>query len=73
MSPPVPSPVGPSQRDGEYFNMAAFQAKTPGTLGGEGRNSMVGPHWRHLDFSLIKVFPVRESLHVEFRAEVFTS
>jgi hypothetical protein len=60
-------PKGP----GLFFNKAAYAAQTPGTLGDSERNTMYGPHYRHVDLSLIKSFPIRESVHADFRAECF--
>lgn len=53
----------------QYFNTLAFQAQTTGTLGDAPRNTNYGPHYRHVDFSLIKQFPITEAANVEFRAE----
>jgi hypothetical protein len=55
----------------KFFNTAAFIGQTPGTLGNSQRNTAYGPHFRHVDLSLIKSFPVWESVHLDFRAEVF--
>jgi outer membrane receptor protein involved in Fe transport len=53
----------------QWFNTSAFAAQTPGTIGNARRNPVYGPHYRHVDFSLIKKVPVREGMNVEFRAE----
>jgi hypothetical protein len=39
-----------------------------------GRNTITGPHFSNLDFSVHKVFPIRrisESFNIQFRAEIF--
>ncbi len=55
----------------EYFNTAAFAPQPLGTIGDTERNSLFGPHFRHVDVSLFKNFPVSERLNMQFRAESF--
>jgi hypothetical protein len=55
----------------QFFNTAAFAPQPLGTIGTTQRNSMFGPHFRHVDLSLFKNFPVTERLNVQFRVETF--
>ena len=54
-----------------WFNVNAFAAQAPGTVGNAAPNSIFGPSYRHVDFSVNKDFQVRESVKLQFRAESF--
>jgi len=54
-----------------FFNTAVFQPQALGTIGSEARDAVYGPHFRHFDLSLFKVFRVTERLQMETRAESF--
>lgn len=72
-----PNLVGnPSARPcvpGTLFNTCAFDDSSvqPGTFGNAGRNIILGPGFKTWDTSLVKQFPVREQMNLEFRAEFF--
>lgn len=55
----------------KWFNTADFATQTLGTLGSERRNSLYGPHSRHVDLSVFKKFMLSERISLEFRAELF--
>ena len=55
---------------GTFFNTCAFvENTTPFTFGNAGRNIVRGPGLQNWDFSIFKMFPVREQMRFEFRAE----
>lgn len=58
---------------GTWFNTCAFTTATPGTFGNVGRNTIQGPGFEIIDFSLFKEFQVTERSHFEFRAEMFNA
>ena len=53
-----------------YLNPLAFVQPAFGTFGNLGRNSIYGPGYRNLDFSVSKITRL-EKLEVQFRAEFF--
>jgi hypothetical protein len=55
----------------EFFNTAAFAPQPLGTIGNTQRNSLTGPHFRHVDLSVFKDFPVTHQVNVQFRVEAF--
>ncbi|HLH37297.1 MAG TPA: carboxypeptidase regulatory-like domain-containing protein [Alloacidobacterium sp.] len=57
----------------EWFNTAAYEVPAKFTFGNAGRNSLRSqPYW-DLTPSVIRRFPLRESLQFEFRAEAFNA
>jgi len=67
------NPNGRPSVPGTLFNTAAFDDASvqPGSSGNAGRNIVLGPGYKTWDTSLMKQFPIREQMHVEFRAEFF--
>jgi trimeric autotransporter adhesin len=52
-----------------WFNTSAFVAPPPLQYGDARRNSVIGPPTRVFDMAFTKVFPLRESRVLEFRAQ----
>ncbi len=68
----VGNPNGKPCIPGTAFNTCAFVDNTiPFTFGNAGRNIVRGPGFQNWDFSVFKLFPIREQMRVEFRAEFF--
>lgn len=61
-----------SQRNiNQWFDTSAFQVQPQYTYGNSGRNILVGPGVKNIDFSLQKFFAVTERFRLQFRAEAF--
>jgi len=54
-----------------YLNPLAFIQPAFGSFGNLGRNSIYGPGYRNLDFSITKNTQLKEQLTLQFRAEFF--
>jgi Carboxypeptidase regulatory-like domain/TonB dependent receptor len=54
-----------------WFNTGAFQQAAQGTFGNVGRNTVDGPAFQQWDFSAAKLIPIRETMNLQFRAEIF--
>jgi len=65
---------GPGTRTADqWFNPAAFATPAAYTFGNLGRNTVYGPGLQTLDLGIMRNFPIKESLSMEFRAEAFNS
>jgi hypothetical protein len=70
----VGNPNGHPCVPGTLFNTCAFATNTViGSFGDAGRNIIQGPGTQNWDISLFKIFPVKEQMHIEFRAEFFNA
>ena len=68
----VGNPNGRPCVAGTLFNTCAFEDNNvQGTFGNAGRNIIQGPGYQTWDASLVKQFPIREQMRLEFRAEFF--
>jgi hypothetical protein len=55
----------------QYFNPACYALQPLGTEGNVGKDSIYGPGFTNVDFSVIKRTKIMEKLDSEFRAEFF--
>jgi len=55
----------------QWWNPAAFTVPGPGTFGSAGLNSLRGPGYTDVDFSVFRDFPVTERFRLQFRFEAF--
>lgn len=54
-----------------YFNQKAFTDPPLGTRGNTGRNIIRLPGYADTDFMVAKLFPIRETVRLQFRSEFF--
>ena len=54
-----------------YWDINAFELPPANERGNLGRNTLIGPSLRNLDFSLAKSFDLHEGRALQFRTEVF--
>ncbi|HEY6342887.1 MAG TPA: hypothetical protein VIY49_15450 [Bryobacteraceae bacterium] len=54
-----------------WANPAAFAVPAPGTLGNLQRDFLWGPGIQDFDYSVVKDTPIKERMHLQFRAEFF--
>jgi hypothetical protein len=69
-----PGCVGPAQvqTPTAWFNPCAFVAPAAPAFGDLGRNTMIGPNFENLDFSLAKDIPLHSEVRkLQFRIETF--
>ena len=52
-------------------NSAGFSLPAPGTLGNLQRDFLWGPGIVNFDYSVVKDTPIKEQMHLQFRAEFF--
>jgi len=66
-------PVMANPGQNGWYNPAAFTNTAPGTFGSCSRNNLRGP-WRGTeDVSIMKFFPIKEQMNLEFRTEMFNA
>lgn len=54
-----------------WFNPACYTLPAAGTVGNLGKNTVEGPNYQSVDFSLSKDTRLYERVNVQFRAEIF--
>jgi hypothetical protein len=59
------------QRINKWFTTEAFKTAATGTFGNVGRNILKGPGTANLDFSIQRLFAIKERMKLQFRAEFF--
>ncbi|HEY0797244.1 MAG TPA: hypothetical protein VGD64_15845 [Acidisarcina sp.] len=69
----VGNPVPKRRTTARWLNESAFAIPAPYTFGDLGRNSLRSDWYRNFDCSFSRIFPVRDQVKLEFRAEAFNA
>lgn len=56
-----------------WFDTTAFLSQTQYTFGNAGRGTLVGPGTFNVDLGIQREFPIRESMRLQFRWEMFNA
>jgi hypothetical protein len=64
---------GSEQTVTRFFDTSCFVPSEPGTFGDSGRNVLIGPGFKSVDFSVFKNFQVTERVRIQFRTELFNA
>jgi hypothetical protein len=72
-NPSLPAGRSRGELIARFYDPTAFQLPAAGTFGNVGRNTMTGPSFWNLDFALFKSIPVKESVQLTFRTELFNA
>lgn len=59
------------QTTAQWFDIGAFSNAPQFTIGSSSRNPIRSPHYRNIDFALIKHTAITERVNLDFRTEVF--
>ena len=62
---------GAPHKVGEWWNTSALGVPAAGSFGDAGLNSLRGPHYVNVDFSVFRDFPLTERAKLQFRFEAF--
>lgn len=62
-----------ADRAAQFFNPLAFQTPVAGATGNVPRDTLVGPGYANVDFSLLKTTRINEAARLQFRAEFFNA
>jgi hypothetical protein len=66
----IGAPRMPSPSHMKWFNPSAFANPGFGTFGNTHRNTLIGPGFTNVDFSVAKEFPLHEAISLEIRADM---
>src|SRR5215813_4819240 len=59
------------QTTARWFDTSAFTTAPQFTLGTSSRNPVRAPHYRNIDFAILKRTDITEKIYIEFRTEIF--